>query len=93
MAENEAIPDVFRYMVEYKAALLYYYDGLIESRNLVWLQWGFDLLISIFDRVGTITNTEKTVVMVCQPGPISRRRSDAAYGFLTTVKRDPHYVT
>ena len=35
MAENEAIPDVFRYMVAYKAALLYSYDGLIESRNLV----------------------------------------------------------
>ena len=37
VAENEAGPDVFRYMVEYKAAFFCYYDGLIASRNLVWL--------------------------------------------------------
>ena len=69
MAENEAIPDVFRYTVEYKATFLYSYDGLIESRNLVWLQWGFDLIISIFDRVGTRTNIEKTVMMCASLGP------------------------
>ena len=71
MAENEAVPDVFRYMVAYKAAFLYSYDGLIVSSNLVWLHWCFNILIRIFERVGIRNNLAKTVVMVFQPGPIS----------------------
>ena len=70
MAENEVVPDVFRYIVAYKAELLYSYDGLIASRNLVWLHWGFNILIKIFKRVGIRTNLAKVVVMVCQLGPI-----------------------
>ena len=93
VAENEAIPDVFRYMMEYNAAFLYYYDCLIESSNLVWLQWGFNVLISVYDMVGIRTNLAKKVAMLCQPGPISWRHSDEAYNFWTTVKGYPHCVT
>ena len=71
VAENKAIPDVFRYMVEYKADLLYSYDCLIASRTMVCLKWGFNVLIRIFKRVGIRTNIDMTVVMVCQIGPIS----------------------
>ena len=93
VAENKAIPDIFRYLVEYKADLLYSYDCLIASRNMVCLKWGSNVLIRIFKRVGIITNTDKTVVMVCQPGPIYGQYSDEAYGFRTTVKGYPRCLT
>ena len=31
------------------------------------LQGAFNALVAIFDRVGLLTNVEKTVSMVCQP--------------------------
>ena len=64
-------------------------DRVLDEEKI----WGFNVLIIIFDRVTIRTNIDKTVVMVCQPGPISGRHSDAASGFCTTVKRDPHCVT
>jgi hypothetical protein len=45
-------------------------DGLIASRDPVWLQESFDVLIRLFERIGLFTNAAKTKVMVCIPGQI-----------------------
>ena len=42
-------------------------DGLVQSRDPVFLQHSFDILIDLFERVGLRTNTTKTKVMVCVP--------------------------
>ena len=73
MVENEAGPDGFGYTVADKMILFYAYYGFIDSTNLVWLQWVFDILIGIFERFAIINNMEKMVTMVCQPGPITRQ--------------------
>ena len=73
--------------------MLFYTDnGLITSTNTVWLQWGFVVLIGLFEWVGIITKVEKTVVMVCQPGNISGKYFDVAYGWWMNNKGDPHHV-
>ena len=77
---NEDRPDVFGYTVADKMKLFYAYYGLIDSTNLVLLQWVFDILIGIFERFGIINNMENMATMVCQPGPITRKQSFAAYG-------------
>jgi hypothetical protein len=45
-------------------------DRLIASRDPVWLQESFDVLIGLFERIGLFTNAAKTKVMVCTPGKI-----------------------
>ena len=45
-------------------------DGLIASRDPVWLQESFDILVGLFERIGLFTNAAKTKVMVCIPGRI-----------------------
>ncbi len=45
-------------------------DGLIASRDPVWLQESFDILIGLFERIGLFTNAAKTKVMTCIPGRI-----------------------
>jgi hypothetical protein len=42
-------------------------DGLITSRDPVWLQESFDVLIELFERIGLFTNSAKTKLMVCIP--------------------------
>ena len=74
MAENEAGPGGFGYTVADKMTLFYAYSGLIDSTNTVWLQWEFAIIIGLFERFGIITNMEKMVKMVCQPGTISRQQ-------------------
>ena len=54
----------------YKAELFYAYDGLISSNNQVWLQWGFDIIIGLFDKFGVITDVANMLEMMCQPGTI-----------------------
>ena len=56
-----------------KAELFYAYDGLISSTNQVWLKWGFDIIIGLFDKFGIITNVANMLEMVCHTGPISRQ--------------------
>ena len=45
-------------------------DGLVASRDPVWLQESFDILIGLFERIGLFTNAAKTKVMTCIPGRI-----------------------
>ena len=48
-------------------AYLYAGNGLVTSTQLERLQRVFDVITEIFDRVGLMTNTRKTVSMVYQP--------------------------
>ena len=72
MVENELETDGSGYTVADKMTLFYAYYGLIESTNPLWLQWGFYIIIGLFEQFGIINNMEKMVTMVCQPGPITR---------------------
>ena len=54
-------------------------DNLIASTCPEWLQWKFDVLKGLFDRVYLQTNVKNKVVMVCQPCYIFNRHSNAKY--------------
>ncbi len=45
-------------------------DGLVAARCPEWLQMGFNILITLFKRIGLQTNAEKTKVMTYLPGKI-----------------------
>ena len=45
-------------------------DRLVAARCPEWLQFSFQILIALFERIGLQTNTEKTKVMMCLPGKI-----------------------
>ena len=69
-----------------QAALFYTDDGMVESSDPRWLQWSFDTLVSIFERVGLRTNVRKTVSMVCRPCQAAGTQLEAAYGRRMTVE-------
>ena len=92
MVDNEAGPDGFGYTVADKMTLFYAYYGIIDSTNMVWLQWVFDILIGLFEWFGVRTYMEKIVTMVCQSGPIATQQSNVAYGWRMTVEGDPNRV-
>ena len=48
----------------HQAALFYTEDGMVALSNPCWLQWAFDTLVSLFERVGLRTNVTNTVSMV-----------------------------
>ncbi len=54
-------------------------DGLIASRDPVWPQESFDILVGLFDRIGLFTNAAKTKVMVCIPGRIREGYTKEGY--------------
>ena len=64
MVENEDGTEGFGYTVADKMKLFYAYYGLIDSTNMVWLKWVFDILIGLFERFGIINNMEKMVTIV-----------------------------
>ena len=64
----------------HQAALFYAKDGMVAFSNPRWLQWDFDALVSLFERVGLRKNVGKTVSMVCQPCQAAGTQSEAAYG-------------
>ena len=51
----------------------------MASTNPWWIQYAFDTLMGIFDRVGLWTNVRKTMGMVCQPYRASGVRAHEAY--------------
>ena len=53
---------------------------MVELSDPRWLQWAFDTLVSLFERVGLRNNAGKTVNMVCRPFQAARTQSVAAYG-------------
>ena len=49
------------------SAVFYADDGMVGATDPQWLQGAFSALVAIFDRVGLLTNVDKTVRMACQP--------------------------
>ena len=49
------------------SAVFYADDGMVGATDPQWLQGAFSALVAIFDRVGLLTNVDKTVSMACQP--------------------------
>jgi hypothetical protein len=58
---------------------IYIDNELVASRDPVWLQSSFDILVGLFERIGLFTNAAKTKVMMCTPGRIRECYSDEAY--------------
>jgi hypothetical protein len=54
-------------------------NGLVTARCPVWLQTSFDTLIKLFERIGLLTNAEKTKDMTCVPGKIQVAQMEAKY--------------
>ena len=65
----------------HQSAIFYVDDGMVISSDPAWLQGAFTALVSIFDRVGLLTNVGKTVSMVCHPCQAGDgNRTEEAYG-------------
>ena len=61
----------------HRAARFYADDGMVASLDLRWLQWEFNALVCLFERVGLRTyvgNTVSIVFRLCQAQAINRRR-------------------
>ena len=50
----------------HQAALFYKDGGMLALSDPHWIQWAFNALFSLFERVGLRTNAEKAVNMVCR---------------------------
>ena len=61
------------------AELFYADDRMVATTELGWLQFVFETLMGIFDRVGLQKNFLKTVGMVCIPFRVAGVRSYKAY--------------
>ena len=64
----------------HQASLFYADNGMVASSDPRWLQWEFNTLVSIFERVGLRTNVGNTVSMVYRPCQAAGTQSEAAYG-------------
>ena len=60
-------------------AAFYAVDGIVQSRDPIFLQSSFDILICLFERDMLRTNTTKTKVMVCVPRKICIHTSNHVY--------------
>ena len=63
----------------HQAALFYADGGMVAFSDPCWLQWAFDALVSLFERVGLRTNVGKTFSMVCWPCQATGTQSAAEY--------------
>ncbi len=66
--------DVAKWLVAF-----YIEDGLVASRDPVWLQSSFDVLVGLFECIGLFTNASKTKVMTCIPGRIRKGYTEEEY--------------
>ncbi len=57
----------------------YVNNGLIASRDPVWLQESFDILIGLFERISLFTNASQTKVMICILGRIHEAYTEEQY--------------
>ena len=64
----------------HKSDLFYADDGMVASSDPRWLQWAFDTLVSLFERVVLSPNVRKTVSMVCRPCQLEGTHLEVAYG-------------
>ena len=63
---------------------------MVSHTNPVCLQWMFGTMIGIFEHMGLQYGVEKTVMVVCQPGPITGRHFILAYRRRMTGESDSH---
>jgi len=54
-------------------------DRLVATRCPEWLQSSFNTLITLFERIGLLTNAKKTKVMTCLPGKIRLAQTEEEY--------------
>jgi hypothetical protein len=54
-------------------------DGLVGSRDPIWLQSALDVLVILFEIIGIRTNPDITKVMMCIPGNIRVAHTEEAY--------------
>ncbi len=54
-------------------------NGLVAARCPEWLQSSFNILITLFERIGLWMNAEKTKVMTCLPGKIQVAQMEEEY--------------
>ena len=54
-------------------------DGLVGSRDPVWLQGALNVLVTLFESIGLRTNPDKMKVMTCVPGNIRVAHTEEAY--------------
>ena len=57
---------------------------MVASSDPRWIQWAFNTLVGLFDRVGLRVNVGKTVSMTCRPCPAAGNQSEVAYGHKMT---------
>ena len=63
----------------HQAALFYADKGMVASSDPRWIQWAFNDLVGLFERVGLCTSVDKTVSMTCRPCPAAGNQSEVAY--------------
>jgi hypothetical protein len=66
--------DVAKWLVAF-----YIDNGLVASRDPVWLQSSFNVLVGLFERIRLFTNASKTKVMTCIPGRIREGYTEEEY--------------
>ncbi len=54
-------------------------DGLVGSRDPVWLQSALQVLVILFESIGLRTNSDKKIVMTCVPGKIRVSHTEEVY--------------
>ena len=64
----------------HQAALFYADDGMVALSDPHWLQWAFDALVNLFERLNLRTNVGKTVNMVSWSCQAAVTHLVAAYG-------------
>ncbi len=69
LGDNTAHEGIWDDIAEWLVAF-YIDNGLVASRDLVWLQLSFDILVSLYECIRLFTNALRTKVMTCIPGRI-----------------------
>ncbi len=77
--DKDAVQDGIDDQVAEMLVAFYVDDGLIASRDPVWLQELFNILIGLFEQIGLFTNASKMKVMVCIPGQIREAYTEEQY--------------
>ena len=66
-------------LVRNQCIAFFFNNGLVAARCPEWLQVSFDILITLFERIGLRTNAEKMKVMTCLPGKIQVAQTEEEY--------------
>ncbi len=78
MIDKEAAGRVFSVVCK-EVVAFFVNNGLVGSRDLIWLQSALDILITLFEGIGLRINPDKTKVMTCIPGNIRVAHTEVAY--------------